>query len=534
MTSENSDRTFSQKAKEAFSAFAASAKAAARLAAKQAERTKLSNVTLPHAYRQLGKDIHATGSFRDQFPEEFAKADELKAKIAGLRQAAPERDVESKSFKDRAKETAGKAKDAAHAKTLGVELNSVLRKLGKSAYETLGKDGGSPEVVTPIEECQHRIAVLDAEMQAIDNNAASGILTPRRLLVGVGALAAIVFLLGIIGLIVGDQRDARVAATTIDGVKAETKSDETSNKTRSPVSRSEEHAQSKNMATLNFTNWEILAPVPKNESQKAAIEAYRKQALDKEYRQGPNGESLSIKKEPYRGMGTAEISGFHNDSGQFIHHGQMLVLLRGHPAMLRLTYNGKLEGRSLYWDPGKAMAGTAMYADGDLNGEEARWYTDGQTRWRRDYRNGKRHGRAMTWDDKGRLQETSHYVDGRRDGECTYCLTAETGQPEYELVFKKGRLVRPSKADFVATIYMLNNTIGMWSANGKQYIPMKAGIVFDVFGRPATIRPTFDSPYRSWWDYPCRDGLLSFRVADQGISAGFGDDADISIECPEL
>ena len=128
MTSEteNGQKSFSQKAKEAFSAFVASAKAAGQLAAKQAERTKLTNVTLPHAYRELGTDIHATGRYRDQFPEEFAKADELKERIAGLRQAAPDKEGEAKSFTDRAKETAGKARDAAHAKTLEVELNSVL------------------------------------------------------------------------------------------------------------------------------------------------------------------------------------------------------------------------------------------------------------------------------------------------------------------------------------------------------------------------------------------------------------------------
>jgi len=73
MTSDNSQKSFGQKAKGAFNAFAASAKAAAQLTAKQAERTKITNVTLPHAYRELGKDIHATGRYRDQFPVSGAR-----------------------------------------------------------------------------------------------------------------------------------------------------------------------------------------------------------------------------------------------------------------------------------------------------------------------------------------------------------------------------------------------------------------------------------------------------------------------------
>ena len=211
---EQSQKMFSQKAKEALTGLAASAKAAAQLAAKQAARTKLTNVTLPHAYRELGKDIHATGRYRDQFPEEFAKADELKEEIAGLRQAAPDKEGEAKSFTDRAKETAGKARDAAHAKKLEVELNSVLRKLGRAAFEKLGADSGSPELVAPIEECQQRLATLDAEIQAIDSNTASGVLTPRRLLVGAGVLTVLVLGLGAWAMFGGSGSEPQVAATS--------------------------------------------------------------------------------------------------------------------------------------------------------------------------------------------------------------------------------------------------------------------------------------------------------------------------------
>jgi len=222
MTSEteNGQKSFSQKAKEAFSAFVASAKAAGQLAAKQAERTKLTNVTLPHAYRELGKDIHATGRYRDQFPDEFAKADELNGKLAGLRQAAPDKEGEAKSFTDRAKETAGKARDAAHAKTLEVELNSVLRKLGCAAFEKLSADSGSPDLVAPIEECQQRLATLDAEIRAIDSNAASGVLTPRRLLIGAGVLTVLVLGLGAWAMFGGSGSEPQVAGIPKSGLKS--------------------------------------------------------------------------------------------------------------------------------------------------------------------------------------------------------------------------------------------------------------------------------------------------------------------------
>lgn len=215
-----SEKAFSQKAKAAISGFAASAKAAAQLTAKQAERTKLTSVTLPHAYRELGKDIHSTGRYRDQFPDEFAKADELKGRIAGLRQASPHKEGETKSFTDRAKETAGKARDAAHAKTLEVELNSVLRKLGRAAFEKLGKGSGAPALTGPIEQCQQRLATLDAEIQAIDSSAASGALTPRRLLVGTGVVAVLVLCLGAWAMFGGGGSEPQVAGIPKSGLKS--------------------------------------------------------------------------------------------------------------------------------------------------------------------------------------------------------------------------------------------------------------------------------------------------------------------------
>lgn len=215
-----SGNSFSQKARAAIGGFAASAQAATQLAAKQAERTKLTSVTLPHAYRELGKDIHATGRYRDQFPEEFAKADELKGRIAGLRQAAPHKEGEAKSFTDRAKETAGKARDAAHAKTLEVELSSVLRKLGRAAFEKLGAASGSPDLVGPIEQCQQRLATLDAQIQAIDSSAASGALTPRRLLVGAGVVAVLVLCLGAWAMFGGGGSEPQVAGIPERGLKS--------------------------------------------------------------------------------------------------------------------------------------------------------------------------------------------------------------------------------------------------------------------------------------------------------------------------
>jgi len=196
MKSEQQGTPMLDRLKETFTGLAANAQAAARLAAKQAERTKLTTMTLPALYRELGKDIHATGRYRDQFTGEFAKADELKQKIEAIRQSEPEKDGESKTFTDRAKETAGKARDVALGKKLEGDLNSAWRKLGQAAFEKLGSDSGPPQLIAPIEDSHKRLATLDTEIQAIESNAASGVLTPRRLLLGTGACVVLVLVFG--------------------------------------------------------------------------------------------------------------------------------------------------------------------------------------------------------------------------------------------------------------------------------------------------------------------------------------------------
>ena len=76
------------KAKGLVASLAQRGKAVAQLVAKQAERTKLVNVTLPAAYQALGRHIHKEGRFRDEFPEVYKKIDGLLAQIAALQTQA--------------------------------------------------------------------------------------------------------------------------------------------------------------------------------------------------------------------------------------------------------------------------------------------------------------------------------------------------------------------------------------------------------------------------------------------------------------
>ncbi len=169
-------------------------KAAAQLVAKQAVRTKLLNVNLPAAYQALGKQIHGTGNYRDEFPEVFKRLDDALAAIAALKTnsaTAPK----AEGFAAKAKAAANATTDMAHAQTLKLKLNHLFAELGKAAFEKHGNDSGPEEVVCPVLDCRARIGELDAEIKSLSQSEPGQMITPTRLAIGGLCIAAIVILL---------------------------------------------------------------------------------------------------------------------------------------------------------------------------------------------------------------------------------------------------------------------------------------------------------------------------------------------------
>lgn len=285
-------------------------------------------------------------------------------------------------------------------------------------------------------------------------------------------------------------------------------------------------------AASRLARWEALVVEPDDELMRGVLNELRREVRAARYMRGPRGVRLEVRKEPYlreqAGIGTAERTGFLDSDGEFILHGQSIMLTsRGRLRAVESYLDGKQVGRAVYWIPGGPLLRTTMSVGGTLEGEEIIWYPTGRLHRRRFYKAGRLHGIAKCWDKEGRLQVTSTYVNGELDGVTTYCLTAKQGQPTYDLLFREGRLVRPSRSEFIAAIYMLNNLTNVSSPTGVFELRMKCETIFDVFGRPSNIRPTFDSHSRRWWDYECRDGVLSFRA----VTALWG---IVIIECPVL
>ncbi len=61
--------------------FGGTFKKAGQVAAKQAHKTKLTQITIPGAYFALGKDCYTDGRFREEFAPLFGQLDDLVTKI---------------------------------------------------------------------------------------------------------------------------------------------------------------------------------------------------------------------------------------------------------------------------------------------------------------------------------------------------------------------------------------------------------------------------------------------------------------------
>jgi hypothetical protein len=150
------------KAKEVANTLADKGKAAARYVARQAERTKLVNMTLPAAYLALGRHIYSSGRSQTEFPDLHQKVAAFSGEIEGI-EAKAAAQPKAEGFIAKAKAAARAAQDMVQIQSLRVKGNRALTDLGKAAFEKIGPAAGPDELVRPIAEARDRVAALDAE-----------------------------------------------------------------------------------------------------------------------------------------------------------------------------------------------------------------------------------------------------------------------------------------------------------------------------------------------------------------------------------
>ena len=192
-------QSVSARAKGMAASFVERGKSAAQLVAKQAERAKLVNMTLPTAYQALGKHIYEADSHREENAEAFQRIDVLQADIAALRT----QDEKAEGLAAKAKAAAKTAADTAHLQPLKMKLSRAFIELGKAAFEKHGGQSGPEEVVRPITDFRARVEKFDAEMAQLSQSSAGQVFTPKRIAIGGLCVAVLLILLLVRGVFFG-------------------------------------------------------------------------------------------------------------------------------------------------------------------------------------------------------------------------------------------------------------------------------------------------------------------------------------------
>ena len=194
------------------SSLAQRGKAAAQLVAKQAQRTKLTTMTLPAAYQALGRQIVESGRYRTDFASQYGAIDAPLKQIQVIQgRSASEPKAEGIAAKAKAAATA--TKDAAQTKALQMKVNHAFGNLAKAAFDKYGARSGPESVTRPIADCLSRIQQLDVEIGNLTETSSSQILTPKRLAIGAGSL--IILVLAIVGFALLSRGGSRSSATAV-------------------------------------------------------------------------------------------------------------------------------------------------------------------------------------------------------------------------------------------------------------------------------------------------------------------------------
>lgn len=170
-----------------------SARSVGSLVAKQAERAKLSNISLPSAYRELGQQVFESGNRRD-FPDLHDRIDEIVASIDHLNTEAD--GVEpADTLGAKAKAVLDSGKAAAKRKVLERTRSQAFIELGKAAFEHDDQHGTLAS--KKIAEVISRLAALDREIEELKRESSEGMKNLRTNPVVIGVLLVCFFPVGL-------------------------------------------------------------------------------------------------------------------------------------------------------------------------------------------------------------------------------------------------------------------------------------------------------------------------------------------------
>lgn len=165
--------------KEKVDAWTAAASVAARRGVLQARRYRVANSQLPTAYLQLGRVIRDRGQYRHEFNDLYQELDDLAEEVAQLDPGDTAK-TEFPSLIDQVRDFAARLTGYPQREMLASHARSILRELGRKAYDQYGDQAGPEHLVAEIRRLRTRLERLDEELAHLDDEESQSRVEARR------------------------------------------------------------------------------------------------------------------------------------------------------------------------------------------------------------------------------------------------------------------------------------------------------------------------------------------------------------------
>jgi hypothetical protein len=164
---------------------------AAKLAQKQAALATLNNVTLPTIYYSIGKRLAGLAELPSELSSQREKIRSLEVQIAAPLKTEPSE--ATSGFAARAKQLAYQAAKATADAAATAQIHAAYVSLGKAAVEKYGDKSVPQEILPELRKAQAQRSILTSDIASLTASSSGGVLTPARVLVAGGVVAALVF-----------------------------------------------------------------------------------------------------------------------------------------------------------------------------------------------------------------------------------------------------------------------------------------------------------------------------------------------------
>lgn len=154
--------------KEKVDSWTVAASVAARRGVIQARRYRIAHSLLPAAYLQLGRLVRDRGQYRHDFNDVYQELDDLAEEVAQLDPADTAK-TEFPSLIDQVRDFASRLTGYPQREMLASHARSVLRELGRKAYDKYGDQAGPEHLVAEIRQLRKRLERLNEELARLDD-----------------------------------------------------------------------------------------------------------------------------------------------------------------------------------------------------------------------------------------------------------------------------------------------------------------------------------------------------------------------------